>query len=724
MTHALERARRSTPSPVAAAVAAGVSLLGVVAWQSALERTAPFGLAALAWFEDLTPLDEKLLALLLLLPAIVLWLWTLRLDRPPIDSDATPRLPGPALDRSRRRALVTGLALVAATLFVAPLLFGEGAAGLGVIDYGRANRAGHTLNPVGLLAFLAGLALYVWAVADLSALWARVRRLLSAGRLTVVVTGTGLAVVLIAGLAGYLRVYDLDTLPFEMTSDHTEKLLDIAQIVDGSRPIFLPLNGGREPLQFYLTMALVMLGLPLSFLTLKLGMAAVSTLTVPPVFALGRSVGGRQVGLLAALVLALAPWHIQITRIALRSGFSVFFSALTLWLAFRALDRGRRKDWLLLGAVGALGLYGYSGYRPMAILVPSIVVMKLGVDALRARRAGRDVPLVGRDLGSHIAASALLALLVAAPLARYAVDRPDDFWGRTLSRVSDSEQALEHAPIVQLVINYSNALQMFNRTSDAAWFHSPSGRPALETIGAALLLLGVVTAGVRAWRGDWRSLAILVAVPVMLLSTAMALAFPLEVPHLTRASGAIPPVVVLVALPLPVVGRRWREAAGGLGTVAYAVVLAVLFVGSLGNTSQRVFDEYRTGYDNASHPTRQGAAVVHGFLDLGGDLDHVYLVSWPHGWDYRALGLLLGDADWNNVLEGSGPGMRDAVLLADAHRSDPKAKLYLVGGPAAQANLDHLREVYPAAVVTEHASRMPGKDFWSVLVPPASAGGG
>ena len=55
------------------------------------------------------------------------------------------------------------------------------------------------------------------------------------------------------------------------------------------------------------------------------------------------------------------------------------------------------------------------------------------------------------------------------------------------------------------------------------------------------------------------------------------------------------------------------------------------------------------------------------------------------------------------------------------HVADPAAKLYFVGGPRAHSDIEYLRVLYPAAVVTPHASRMPGKDFWSVYVPPESA---
>ena len=55
----------------------------------------------------------------------------------------------------------------------------------------------------------------------------------------------------------FFRVYRLAEVPAEMTSDHAEKLIDVQDILDGQRPIFLPRNTGREAVQFYLTAFLV-----------------------------------------------------------------------------------------------------------------------------------------------------------------------------------------------------------------------------------------------------------------------------------------------------------------------------------------------------------------------------------------------------------------------------------------------------------------------------------
>jgi hypothetical protein len=413
----------------------------------------------------------------------------------------------------------------------------------------------------------------------------------------------------------------------------------------------------------------------------------------------------------------LAPWHVQITRIGLRIAFSPLFAALTLALLFWALSNGRRNAWLATGLSLGLGLYGYAGFRPMLLAVPLVVVVKLSHDAWHSRTAGRSRPELPAGLTGHLAAAVGLLALVASPFARYALDQPAAFWERTMTRMTSSEQPLEHPFLQQLWINWTNGLMMVNRTSDNAWLHSPAGRPALETVGGALFLLGVVVALFRTTRGHWREGTLVLVIPVLLLSSVMALAFPIEVPHLSRAAVALPAVVVLAALPLPILIERWRQAWGDRGT-AVALVIVLLLALLMGrNTWQRYLGEYRTNYDLHSFPTSAGGAVARGFLDLGGDADHIYNVGWQNGWDYRALGLEMGRPEWNGQLWGSADDGSDAVRSADAHTGDSARKLYFVGGQFSDQNIAHLQQLYPLAIITHHPMAIEGKDFWTVLVP-------
>lgn len=688
----------------------------MVAFSPALLGTAALLLAVYAQrFLERHP-DTPYDSLLLFAVSVALWLAAMWRVPPAIDHTPAPVVPGPRLSGRRQRALLTSLSLLALTLLVWPVLAGPMGGGLGILAYpgGPGDARGELTTP-GLILWLAGVAAYLVAVVDGDGFRARLgRRIRGLARREVLIVC--LAVVLVTVAAAWLRLYDLNNLPREMTSDHTEKLLDIRDILNGWHPVFLPGNAGREPLQFYWTALLVSLGLPLSFFTLKLGMAIVSILTVPPAYWAGREVGGRTVGIATAGVLALVPWHLQIARQSLRIGLAPLFACLALALTLRALRTGRRNDWLALGFVLGTGLYGYTGFRTMLIAAPVIVALRLGHDLWQRHGGARAV--LSPSLLGHLTVAAGLTIVIAAPLARYAVDRPDAFWYRTRTRMSGLEQPLAHPAAEQFAINMKNGLLMFNRLGDSAWFNSPPQRPALETIAGALLVLGVATAAARAVRGDWRTAGVLLTVPIMLLSSVMALAFPLENPSLARAAGALPAVVILAALPLAPLRDWWQRVPRRVGATVYVVLVTGLFVAMGIGARQRLFTEYRAGYDNATHPAWEAANVAKAFQALGGNVDHVYLVGWPHAWDYRAVAIEMGAPTWRNVLFGTQPDFANAAEEARQHQADPARKLYLVGGTpeVARRNLSVLKGIYPGAVLTRHEGHVAGKEFFSVFV--------
>ena len=79
--------------------------------------------------------------------------------------------------------------------------------------------------------------------------------------------------------------------------------------------------------------------------------AALGVATVYLVYELGRLLYGRRAGLLAALLMALMPYHVAVTRQLLLDGPMTFFATLTLVLFARFLTTGRR-GWLYAAGAG------------------------------------------------------------------------------------------------------------------------------------------------------------------------------------------------------------------------------------------------------------------------------------------------------------------------------------------------------------------------------------
>ena len=100
-----------------------------------------------------------------------------------------------------------------------------------------------------------------------------------------------------------------------------------------------------HPLLFQFILALVYQVTGVSDFVGRTVSVAMGMATVLVVFALGRALYGPRTGLVAALFMALMPYHVLVTRQVLLDGPMVFFAATTL-LALAQFGRSRRARWL------------------------------------------------------------------------------------------------------------------------------------------------------------------------------------------------------------------------------------------------------------------------------------------------------------------------------------------------------------------------------------------
>ena len=183
----------------------------------------------------------------------------------------------------------------------------------------------------------------------------------------------------------------------------------------------------------------------------------------------------------------------------------------------------------------------------------------------------------------NLAVLAFVSLMVFLPLLHYWTEYPEDYLRRTSTRMfgdaptSPGEQLQilgERVPV--LLSNLRNALLEFHYTFESTWVTAVPGEPAMDTTTAAFMLLGVAA---------WLTMMVKTRDPViwfipillffMLLVSALALSFPIEVPSFTRASGAIAPAYLIAALPVVIICRLlWSSLPKPLGPA-----LAVVFSG-------------------------------------------------------------------------------------------------------------------------------------------------
>jgi 4-amino-4-deoxy-L-arabinose transferase-like glycosyltransferase len=87
--------------------------------------------------------------------------------------------------------------------------------------------------------------------------------------------------------------------------------------------------------------------------------ALLNVVGISALYALGRRLGGRRLGLLAALLWAINPYQIWHAQDARNYAIWAALSPLALWLALRALERQQLVDWVLYVVFACVTLYFY-----------------------------------------------------------------------------------------------------------------------------------------------------------------------------------------------------------------------------------------------------------------------------------------------------------------------------------------------------------------------------
>lgn len=507
-------------------------------------------------------------------------------------------------------------------------------------------------------------------------------------------------------ISAWFHLSQLSNVPLDMTSDHTEKLLDLKEVVDGNQSIFFPRNSGREPIQFYLAAALVkVFGMEMNFTELKLSMALAFLASLVYVYLLGKEVGDRWTGLLAMLLIGVASWTNILARSGMRLVLTPVFVAPVLFYLLRGLRRSSRNDLILGGFLLGLGLLGYSAFRVMPLVVILVFVVYM---AQHNQPKTNDATLGG--LGVII----LFSLVGVLPLLRYAIQYPDAFFYRMATRMTGAEQAIQGSAFVVFLKNTVNAFAMPFWRDGQTWIISVINRPALDLITATFYILGVVVL-IYAWirRRNWQYLVLLVSIPLLMLPSILALAFPNENPSLSRAGGAVIPVILVAVIALQsFLSTLWRNVQRSTGRILVVAFAVVLIAVSAAQNYDLVFKQYQNQYRSATWNTSQMGGIARDYINSTGQPDTVWVVAVPHWVDTRL------------VAANAGYLGRDFQIWPDdlEYTLDvPGGKLFFVKADDS-AGMEKLMSLYPNGISQLHTFDVPGRDFFTYAVPPSDTG--
>jgi YYY domain-containing protein len=147
--------------------------------------------------------------------------------------------------------------------------------------------------------------------------------------------------------------------------------------------------------------------------------ALLSALTVLPIAALGVAVGGRAVGLLAALFAALAPMSIQLGHFFTTDSWLTFFVTCCLLACVLAAQVGSAKRFAVAGATFGLAMATKGSVFTLAVPIAAAVA----IDAARRWQPQMKTPPVRAAL-IHTAAAAVAAFVAFGAFEPYALLRP------------------------------------------------------------------------------------------------------------------------------------------------------------------------------------------------------------------------------------------------------------------------------------------------------------
>lgn len=384
-----------------------------------------------------------------------------------------------------------------------------------------------------------------------------------------------LALALILGVAAFVRCVGLDALPPPLNADEASRGYDAWTLLEtgadrhGQRwPFFLESYGPGDfsaALSTYLTIPFIALLGPTP-VAMRLPDALLSTCTVLLLFVFVRRHLGDRAALGAALILALDPWHIGLTRTAHESGFAPVF----LLMGLLGLDRAgllgdseatseprAGSNPMIAAAIGGLALAMHTWVYPATRLFTPLFAIAIAVIYRRELRRRMQSPA---ERG--VLLSALTALLIGAiPLIATALRQPEQLAARAnITLLSSEDGRLQWARNV--TANY------WQNVSPRDWYWQCDDMTGvlLPGIGRHLIvtapafLLGLIVLLGRMRRDRWAQLLI-----------AWLLLFPLPAaicrdwnPHPMRtvAGMALYPIVCAVGLEALVawINRRRRRA--------------------------------------------------------------------------------------------------------------------------------------------------------------------
>ncbi len=355
-----------------------------------------------------------------------------------------------------------------------------------------------------------------------------------------------LAVLVLILLAGAgLRLWHLGGLPEGVWSDEVDSAQDAIRLLHMPFQPFAPGNFGHNPSLYFYAIAGVFKVAGPSITAARVTSALFGMGGIGVVYLLGRFGGGPALGLIAAILIAVAPWSVTFSRVAMPDIPIPAVTGLGYFFLILALRDGKPFDFAASGvALGAAFLIYPGAYIP-GVLAVVLLWWRCRSDpafSLATRQIRLLLPLA-------LVAAAAPTLIVLVRDTDFALARV-----RSLSLFSQYPDL--HQRISAVMSNLRAYLLMFTVAGDQNGRHNLSGAPMLDPVTGACFLLGLGVC-LRRW-SSWYARIMLLWLAANLAGGMFSLTT--EAPHAARTIGALAPLAVIAALPLAYLATFIRQA--------------------------------------------------------------------------------------------------------------------------------------------------------------------
>lgn len=346
------------------------------------------------------------------------------------------------------------------------------------------------------------------------------------------------AVIGITLIAFIIRFISVATLPYPFEQDEAIFAVMSQQVNDGLfTNIFSPGMMVAHPMVYRFVIAWLARIFDI-YMASRLPSVLLGTLTIPIFYLFLRQMWGRSVAFIGASYLMAYHFHHHYSRIGLENIADPLFVCLTLYFSWRAVNYGKKSDFVLLGLSAGLAAYFYVGGR---FLAPFVAFAFIAIAILRhpsfLKNHWADLILL------------LLALSVAVfPLERY-------WYGHMTERfsnvgiVQDATQITTIKPTVilnQLIGSF--AVFGFRLESAYAVNHYKPPIPLVEWPSLIPFIAGILFSVIYFWQPRNYSLLILFFTTIIIGGALTGAA------GSWRVTAAIPAVAAWVAIGIVKIG--------------------------------------------------------------------------------------------------------------------------------------------------------------------------